>query len=255
MSNAPADPFRGHSGHISEHESDLTALTAVFIFVATMLTIFRFPAREFTPGTNCLWYSWAIFVSLLATIAFLILVVVGTVGVPGYHIDIYSREQLTIRFELSLSGTMVYNISLVLSLVSILSLCKRIYSMDRELCTWIQAMQSFLITYLLAALFGVIPPVDPIEPQWEKWSPGVTIQNLPFYMAILAVDISIVVGILANLESRVWKRGLSSQKRLFLFLDLAFGGLMCIERVIRTMVLLTIKIIELTSSVVPTRGP
>jgi hypothetical protein len=100
MSNAPVDPVHPHPSHVSEREVDVIALTAVFTFVATILVIVRFIARKFTPGTKFWWDDWTILVSLFAAIAFLVLGVVDrTVGGAGYHIDTYSREQLTTFFQ------------------------------------------------------------------------------------------------------------------------------------------------------------
>ncbi|KAI0817143.1 hypothetical protein GGR55DRAFT_672985 [Xylaria sp. FL0064] len=168
MSNSPADPIHGHPGHISEREIDVIALTVVFTFMATVLVTVRFITRRFTSGTKFWWDDWAILVSLFAAIAFLVLGVVDrTVGGAGYHIETYSREQLTTFFQLSLAVTVVYNISLVFSKASVLFLYERIFSVERRLCIWIQVMKGLLVAYLLSASFGLIFSTNPVEAQWK----------------------------------------------------------------------------------------
>ncbi|KAI0446174.1 hypothetical protein F4803DRAFT_56712 [Xylaria telfairii] len=249
MSNAPVEPVHGHPSRISEREIDVVALTAVFTFLAAVLVIVRFLARKLTPGTKFWWDDWAILVSLIAAVAFLVLGVVDrTVGGAGYHIDTYSREQLTTFFQLSLSVTVVYNISLVFSKASVLFLYERIFSVERRLYIWIQIMKVLLIGYLLSASFGLIFTTNPVEAQWKYWIPHTTIQKLPFYLVIGITNLLFDIVILAIPQSKVWKLNQSLRKRLSLSLVFLLGGFVCIASIVRITALLTIKTADLTYS-------
>ncbi|KAI8946319.1 hypothetical protein F4801DRAFT_73344 [Xylaria longipes] len=249
MSNAPVEPVHGHPSHISGREIDVIVLTAVFTFIATVLVIVRFITRKLTPGTKFWWDDWAILASLFAAIAFLVLGVVDrTVGGAGYHIDTYSREQLTTFFQLSLSVTVVYNISLVFSKASVLFLYERIFSVERGLYIWIQIMKGLLVAYLLSASFGLIFATDPVEAQWKYWIPHTTIQKLPFYLVIGITNLLFDIVILAIPQTRVWKLHQSLRRRLSLSLVFLLGGFVCIASIVRITALLTIKTTDLTYS-------
>ncbi|KAI0437677.1 hypothetical protein F4803DRAFT_555750 [Xylaria telfairii] len=249
MSNATTEPVHGHPHHIAQREIGVIALTAVFTLLATVLVIARFVARYFTPGTKFWWDDWAILVSLFTASAYLILiVVVETVGGAGYHIDTYSREQLTTYLQLSITITIVYNASLVFSKASVLFLYERIFSVERRLYIWIQIMKGLLVGYLLTAAGVLIFATNPIEAQWKYWIPHTTIQQSVSYLLVGIANLLFDIVILAIPQSKVWKLNQSRRRRLSLSLIFLLGGFVCISSIVRVTALLTINVADLTYS-------
>ncbi|KAK6858405.1 hypothetical protein PG995_006104 [Apiospora arundinis] len=249
MSSAAATQAKTHPDRVSEREIDVIALTAVFTLLASILVVARFIARKWTPGVKLWWDDWAILASMFASVAFLVLGVVDrTVGGAGYHIDTYSREQLSTFFQLSLAVTVVYNVSLVFSKLSVLYLYQRIFSIERNLFIWIQVMKGFLVAYLLAAAGGLIFTTNPVYAQWKYWIPHTTIDKLPFYITIGTANLLSDVVILAIPQSRVWKLQQSLKKRLSLSLVFLLGGFVCIASIVRLTALVTIEPSDLTYS-------
>ncbi|KAI1120305.1 hypothetical protein F5Y10DRAFT_134527 [Nemania abortiva] len=249
MSNAPADPVQGHPSRVSYREVDVLILTVVFFFVSSILVLVRFMTRKLSPGTKFWWDDWAVLASLFASAAYLVLVVVDrTVGGAGYHIETYSREQLTTFFQLSLAVTVVYNVSLVTSKASVLFLYERIFSVERRLFIWIQVMKGLLIAYLLTATFTLVFTTNPVQAQWKYWIPHTTIQKIPFYIVIGVANLLFDIAILAIPQTRVWKLHQSLNRRLSLSLVFLLGGFVCIASIVRITSLLTIKTNDLTFS-------
>jgi hypothetical protein len=99
MSSTLNQPFVEHPDRVSPREIDVLALDAVFTFLATISVIIRFITRKYSE-LKFWWDDWMILVAWFAAIAFLILGVVDrTVGGAGYHIETYTREQLTTFFK------------------------------------------------------------------------------------------------------------------------------------------------------------
>ena len=104
MSSAPNQPFVEHPDRVSPREIDVLALTAVFTFLATITVFLRFITRKYS-NVKLWWDDWMILVAWIAAIAFLVLGVVDrTVGGAGYHIETYTREQLTIFFKVRIAS-------------------------------------------------------------------------------------------------------------------------------------------------------
>jgi hypothetical protein len=100
MSSTPTQPFVGHPDRVSPREYDVLALDAVFTFLSTISVIVRFITRRYSSEMKVWWDDWMILVAWCAALAFLVLGVVDrTIGGAGYHIETYSREQLTTFFQ------------------------------------------------------------------------------------------------------------------------------------------------------------
>ncbi|CRG87521.1 hypothetical protein PISL3812_04539 [Talaromyces islandicus] len=260
MSNGPTQPFEEHPDRVSKREYDVLALNAVFTFLATISVIVRFITRKYSSEMKFWWDDWMILVALVAAIAFLVLGVVDrTVGGAGYHIETYSREQLTIFFKvrklhqkflatLSLAVTVVYNISLTFSKASVLFLYERIFFVSDRLRIWIRITMFILVAYLLSASFGLIFTTNPVQAQWKYWIPHTTIHKLPFYIVIGVANLLLDIVILSMPQAIVWKLHQSLQKRISIAAVFMLGGFVCIASIVRITALLTIKTNDLTFS-------
>ncbi|PHH64522.1 hypothetical protein CDD81_4301 [Ophiocordyceps australis] len=249
MSSAPARPFVGHPDRVSEREYSVLALDAVFTLLATVVVVARFVTRSYCSKMKFWWDDWMILVALVAAVAFLVLGVVDrTVGGAGYHVETYSRQQLTTFFQLSLSVTLVYNISLTFSKASCLFLYERIFYINRRVRLCTRVIMVVLAAYLLSASFGLIFTTNPVQAQWKYWIPHTTIDKLPFYIVIGVANLVLDIVILIMPQTIVWKLHQSLKKRISIAAVFMLGAFVCVASIVRITALLTIKTNDVTYS-------
>ncbi|KAI1486254.1 hypothetical protein F5X96DRAFT_256361 [Biscogniauxia mediterranea] len=239
-------PTQGHPDRISEEHTVTLGINAAMTFLATLTVSLRFISRRITVR-HFWWDDWAILASLSVSLIFLSLdVVIATVGGAGYHIQTYSRDQLSTYLQISLANTVLYNASITLSKLSVLFLYHRIFSIENWLYKWILVMGGLLAGYFLAAAFGLIFSTSPVEAQWKFWLPHTTIDRKPFWLTMGVANLLFDIIILCIPQSRVWKLQQSRKRRILISLVFLLGGFVCIASVVRIVYLLTINTSDLT---------
>ncbi|KAI1447315.1 hypothetical protein F5Y02DRAFT_424493 [Annulohypoxylon stygium] len=226
---------------ISRREVDTIGINAAFTFLATVLVILRFFSRKISVAPRLWWDDWTILLSLLAAIAFFVLVVVNAiVGGNGYHIQTYSREQLSTYYQLYLALIVVYVVSISLSKASVLLLYKRMFSVDRRIHMWIKIMLVLILAYFLASAVGLIFTTNPVEAQWKYWLPHTTIHTKEFYLVMGIANPLFDVVILCIPQFIVWKLHKPWSSRLLLSFIFLLGSFVCIVSILRIISIMTI---------------
>lgn len=111
------------------------------------------------------------------------------------------------------------------SKASILFFYRRIFSIDTKALRFMQVLGFVLVANCLSAVFGLIFTNSPVEGQWDLSIPSTTIDTLPFWITMGAVNLVLDIIILAIPQTRVWKLQLTMRKKIAISLVFLLGGL------------------------------